>query len=301
VAGTVGGGLLEGQTLEACRAALQDGKASILDFMLGGEFFVQGDMICGGRLRVLIEPLLPRHLPFFLAVRDALNAEGAVLITDITDPSRPLRTARIGGERLGAPLPEETLDTLLAAVSPTQETHVLTHADRSYFLERCLPPPRMIIAGGGHVSLSTAQVAALAGFAVTVLDDRPEFSQPERFPWAAHVATVPDYQNCFADCASDPRAYIVIVTRGHMYDTAVLSQALATQAGYIGMIGSARKRDEVYAVLRAQGAGEEALAKVHCPIGLTSGAETPEEIAISIVAECIAHGRMACPPDNMPR
>jgi xanthine dehydrogenase accessory factor len=303
VAGTVGGGLLEGQTLEACRTSLREGKARILDFMLGGEFFVKGDMICGGELRVLIEPLLPpaEHLPFFLAVRDALHAGGAILLTDITDASRPLRMACIGGARIGAPLPQEALDQLLAAVSPMQETSVLTHADRSYFLERCLPPQRMIIVGGGHVSLATAQVAALAGFEVTVLDDRAEFSRPERFPWAAHTATVPDYLNCFADCAPDPRSCIVIVTRGHLYDAAVLSQALATQAGYIGMIGSTRKRDEVYAALCAQGADEKVLAKVHCPVGLTIGAETPEEIAVSIVAECIAHRRKACPPDTMPR
>jgi len=351
VAGTVGGGLLEGQTLEACRAALREGKAGLLDFTLSGEFFVKGDMICGGSLRVLIEPLLPEQLPFFAAVRDALREDGAVLITDITDvprpeavdkggpsagspprgagatrsrrkapeqallyetpkteashqsadASRPLRAARIGGSCIGAPLPEESLDALLTAVSPARETAVLTHANRSYYVERCLPPPRMIIAGGGHVSRPTAQVAALAGFEVTVLDDRPEFSQPERFPWAARVAVVPDYHNCFADCAPNLRTYIVIVTRGHLYDAAVLSQALATQAGYIGMIGSARKRGEVYAALRAQGISEDALTRVHCPVGLGIEAETPEEIAVSIVAECIAHRRKACPPDNTPR
>jgi xanthine dehydrogenase accessory factor len=81
----------------------------------------------------------------------------------------------------------------------------------------------------------------------------------------------------------------------------VLSQALATEAGYIGMIGSGRKRAEVYAALRAQGVHEEAFARVRCPVGLPIGAETPEEIAVSIVAECIAHRRKACLPEPMPR
>ena len=303
VAGTIGGGLSEGQSLEACCAALHDGKAKILDFTLTGEFAAKSDMICGGSLRVLIEPLFPpaEHLKFFKAVRDALNDEGAILVTDITDASRPLRTARIGGALIGSALSEETLSKLLAAVPPTQEALVHTHENRSYFIEPCLPPLRMIIAGGGHVSRPTAQVAALAGFEVTVLDDRPEFSQPERFPWAAHVVTVPDYLSCFADCVPDPHTYIVIVTRGHLHDAAVLAQALATKAGYIGMIGSERKRAEMYVAFRAQGVSEEALARVHCPIGLAIGAETPEEIAVSIVAQCIAHGRKACPPESMPR
>jgi xanthine dehydrogenase accessory factor len=277
--------------------------ARILDFTLSGDFAAKSDMICGGRLRVLIEPLFPSdgHLAFFQAVRDALSAEGAVLVTDITDASRPLRTARIGGACLGAPLPEDIFDKVLAAVSPTEEAAVYTYEDRSYFVEHCLPPLRMIIAGGGHVSRPTAQVAALAGFEVTVLDDRPEFSRPERFPWAAHVATIPDFLHCFANATPNPRTYVVIVTRGHLHDAAVLSQALATRAGYIGMIGSKRKRAEVYTALRAQGVSEEALTRVHCPVGLAVGAETPEEIAVSIVAECIAHRRKACPPENMPR
>jgi xanthine dehydrogenase accessory factor len=303
VAGTIGGGLAEGQTLKACRAALRDGKARILNFALTGELAAKNDMICGGSLRVLIEPLLSsaEYLPFFRAVRDTLSNDGAVLITDITDTSRPLRTARIGNAHIGASLPEELLDQLLAAVLPKQKAGIHTFEGRNYFIEHCLPPLRMIIAGGGHVSRPTAQTAALAGFEVTVLDDRAEFSQPERFPWAAHVATVPDYLNCFAGFTPNPRTYIVIVTRGHLHDSAVLSQALATEAGYIGMIGSTRKRTELYAALRAQGVSEEALARVHCPIGLAIGAETPEEIAVSIVAECIAHRRRACPPENMPR
>ena len=303
VTGTVGGGVSEGQTLEACCAALQDGKARILDFTLTGELAAQSDMICGGRLRVLVEPLFPsgEHLRLFQAVLDAVCRDGAVLITDITDLSRLLRTAWIDNACIGAPLSEAILAKLSSAPLSAREASIVLHENRSYLIEPCLPPLRMIIAGGGHVARPTAQVAALAGFEVTVLDDRPEYAHPERFPWAAHTATVPGYLNCFAGCSPNSRTYIVIVTRGHLHDATVLSQALATQAGYIGMIGSKRKRAELYAALRVQGVSEEALVGVHCPIGLAIGAETPEEIAVSIVAECIAHWRKACPPENMPR
>jgi xanthine dehydrogenase accessory factor len=295
VAGTVGGGLLEGRTLEACRACLLEDTARILDFTLTGDLAAESDMICGGRLRVLIEPLLPpaEHRRFFQAVREAWIKDGAVLITDFTEAARPRRTAIIGPRHLGEPLPESM--ELLAAWPPNQETATISRGRRSYFLERFLAPRRLIIAGGGHVSRATAQAAALAGFEVSVLDDRPEFSQPERFPWAARVATIADYRDCFAEGAPEARTSIVIATRGHLYDAAVLSQAVATKAGYIGLIGSRRKREQIYAALRAQGVGEEALARVHCPIGLDIGAVTPEEIAVSIVAECIRQGRKAGP------
>lgn len=301
LAGTVGGGLAEGQTLEACRAALQEGTARVLDFSLTGELAAMSDMICGGNLRVLIEPLLPsaEHSSFFAAVRDSLREDGALLVTDSTDPARPLRTARINGNCLGAPLPDEA--GLFAAVPADKEAGTVIHDGRTYFIEHCRPPLRMIIAGGGHVSRPTAQVAALAGFEVTVLDDRPEFSQPERFPWAAHVACVPEFRDCFSAYMPNSRTSLVIVTRGHLHDASVLAQALATKAGYIGMIGSRRKRAEVYDSLRLQGVDEEQLNRVHCPIGITIGAETPEEIAVSIVAECIAHRRQACPPKHAPR
>jgi xanthine dehydrogenase accessory factor len=291
LAGTIGGGLLENQALEACRASLGDGKATIFDFALTGEFAAKTNMICGGRLRVLIEPLFPskEQLQFFLAVRDALSDGEVLLITDITVEAHPRRAARIGNAYIGEPPPNDIVPHLLDAVSPAQGLTIQSHENRSYVIETCQPSLRMIIAGGGHVSRPTAQLASLVGFEVDVLDDRPEFSLPERFPWAAHVSMIPDYLDCFANCAPTPRTYIIIVTRGHLHDAAVLSQALTTKAGYIGMIGSKRKRAEVYAALRTQGVSEEALARVHCPIGLAIGAKTPEEIAVSIVAECIAH------------
>ena len=118
--------------------------------------------------------------------------------------------------------------------------------------------------------LSTAASAACTGF-----DDVPEFA------------------DCFRDILMDENAYAVILTRGHAHDAVALEQALATGAGYIGMIGSRRKRDAVYDALRRKGVSDAALARVHCPIGLPIGAETPGEIAVSIVGECVAHRRNA--------
>ncbi|WP_027187471.1 XdhC family aldehyde oxidoreductase maturation factor [Desulfovibrio cuneatus] len=311
LAGTVGGGLAEAKTLEACQQALAEGTARILDFSLTGMLAAKSDMICGGTLRVLVEPFFPATAPLALykALLAALTARGATLVTrlgsilpqgDATFQVTPVLVEHLGhsvlfpaAEPMGVPLAQETVAQLMAAVAPPQEAALCRVQGDEYFVDYFPPPLRMIIAGGGHVSRPTAQIAALAGFEVTVLDDRPEFAEASRFPWATAVHMTPEFAHCFAGLPITPRTYIVIVTRGHVHDASALAQALRTEAGYIGMIGSRRKKAEVYAGMRAMGFTDEDLARVCCPIGLDIRAETPEEIAVSIVGECIAHLRGA--------
>jgi xanthine dehydrogenase accessory factor len=128
----------------------------------------------------------------------------------------------------------------------------------------------------------------MAGFRVEVLDDRAEFARSDRFPEASGVHVLPSFYQAMTGFPIDSAAHIVIVTRGHLHDKTVLAQALKTPADYIGMIGSRRKRDTIYKELRKEGFSDADLARVHCPIGLDIGAETPEEIAVSIVAEMIS-------------
>jgi xanthine dehydrogenase accessory factor len=131
-----------------------------------------------------------------------------------------------------------------------------------------------------------APLARMVGFRVCVIDDRAEFASPERFPTADQllVCAVPE---AFVRIAVSSQTYIAIVTRGHIHDRDALRAALATRPAYLGMIGSRRKRDLIYASLIAEGLAAEALGRIHCPIGLSIGAETPQEIAVSIVAELI--------------
>lgn len=307
--GTIGGGLSEALTLQACTKILQSGqntaRAQVLDFDLSGELAAQSDMICGGQLRVLLEAWYPEPavLDFFAQVLQALEKQGGILLRPMPLPlpaghdntaAQPVGGARVSlvqDKRVyGAPLPAAVLQVV-------QEQGKLLHATVvqvqgcEYFMEPCVPPWQMIIAGGGHVSLFTAQIASLAGFTVHVMDDRPEFAAAERFPWATSTLHCPDFSHCFSAFSVHKNTCIVIVTRGHLHDGHVLQQALHSGAGYIGMIGSRRKRDALYAQLEQQGMTAAALAQVHCPIGLSIQAETPEEIAVSIVAECIAHKR----------
>lgn len=146
--------------------------------------------------------------------------------------------------------------------------------------------PQLVIFGAGHVAQPTAQLGTMMGFAVTVIDDRDEFANSSRFP-TSKVIVCPSYDEAFAELYITSQSYIAIMTRGHLHDGTVLKQALDTPARYIGMIGSSRKRDALYDELRKDGVQNEAIARCHCPIGLTIKAQTPEEIAVSIMAELI--------------
>lgn len=284
LAGTVGGGLVEARVLEAAREKLCSGGAELLRFDLTGEMAAGADMVCGGNLRVFIERLGPADAPLFLELaRQLAQGRDCLLLTD-REGGRSLLT-RDG--ILGAALPLEIAALARNQGAGVQAPLFLDQGGERWFLEPWITADPLLILGAGHVSRPTARIAVLAGFQVSVLDDRPEFASRERFPEVFEVAVLPDFENCLAGRDLGPRASLVIVTRGHVHDKTCLAQALRSRAGYIGMIGSRRKRQAVYGQLLAEGFSQADLERVRCPIGLEIGAETPEEIAVSIAAELI--------------
>lgn len=159
------------------------------------------------------------------------------------------------------------------------------------FVEPILPQPTLYLFGCGHVSMAVAKAAASAGFSIGIIDDRETFANSERFPMALEIHT--SYEDAFAKIQPNAATYLVIVTRGHKEDMRVLSWAVRTDARYIGMIGSKRKVLSVYKALELDGYRPEEFQRVFAPMGLEIGALSPEEIAISIVAELIAIRRSA--------
>jgi xanthine dehydrogenase accessory factor len=159
------------------------------------------------------------------------------------------------------------------------------------FVEPILPTPMLQLFGAGHVGLALARAAAAAGFGVTVVDDRDTFANRGRFPMAQEIFT--SYEEGFAGITPNRSSYVVIATRGHRDDMRVLAWAVRTEARYIGMIGSKRKVFSVYQALEREGFRAEEFTRVHAPIGLEIGARSPEEIAVSILAELIAARRNA--------
>jgi xanthine dehydrogenase accessory factor len=155
------------------------------------------------------------------------------------------------------------------------EEGMICGGNMEVFVEPIVSEPCLYIFGAGHISVDLARIGKMVGFKVVVIDDRPEFANSERFPEADEVI------------AQDLSSYIVIVTRGHLQDEIVLEWAVDTNAAYIGMIGSTKKNQTIFSHLQSKGIPKERLEEVHAPIGLDINAETPEEIAVSIMAEII--------------
>lgn len=158
--------------------------------------------------------------------------------------------------------------------------------DVDIFFEVLGQPARLVIVGAGHIALPLAAIGALLDFQVTVLDDRPDFLTPQRFPAAKELLAGP-YRETIADLTVDSDTHIVLVTRGHVHDQACLEEVINSPAAYIGMIGSKRRVRTVLRHARERGYDDEALRKVHAPIGLDIGAQTPAEIALAIMAEIV--------------
>jgi len=178
--------------------------------------------------------------------------------------------------------------------NPKYDTGLVCGGTLEVFVEPVLPPALLYIFGAGHVAYNLYKVARIAGFDVTVIDDRESYANRERFPDAQDVL-VADFKEVPSNLLIRERAYIVIVTRGHRDDMSVLRWAINANARYLGMIGSRRKTISIYNELEKEGIAAEALAQVHAPVGLEIGAVTPEEIAVAIVAEMIAVRRGAQP------
>lgn len=172
------------------------------------------------------------------------------------------------------------------SLTPEKDPGMLCGGEMEVFIEPVLSAPTVYIFGGGHISRTLSKMAKLAGFRVAVIDDRPEFANAENFP-EADIVMAEDIAEAFSKLKIDRTGYIVIVTRGHKSDEAVLEQALKTPAKYIGMIGSKTKVKAIFDHMREKGFTEDSISNVHAPIGLQIGAETPEEISISILAEII--------------
>lgn len=149
------------------------------------------------------------------------------------------------------------------------------------------PPLELIVCGGGHVGQAVARAARFLGFEVTVIDDRAEFAAREKFPDPAIRLIADDFVAGLRSLKITPAAHLVIVTRGHRHDEICLREVIGKPARYLGMIGSRRRTTTIREHLRREGIGAEQLRRVHAPIGLDIGAQTPEEIALSILAEIV--------------
>ncbi|HIC89872.1 MAG TPA: XdhC/CoxI family protein [Anaerolineae bacterium] len=301
--GTVGGGKSEAKVIEAAYSVLQTGIPVNVALDLTGRGAAEESGICGGVMNVYVEQWKSSDL--LSPLLESLRHKRPVALVTVTRAEGRWeaclgRRAVVWSDQeplgdLGLDeLQEQVLADACGALNGRMH-RMLKYAtpagDVEVFVEILQSPPALIIAGAGHIAVPLAQLGSICDFDVTVLDDRPEFANEQRFPTATEVVSAPFRQTMHqwvADERIDTDTYVVLITRGHQHDAECLAEVVHSPAAYIGMIGSRRR---VRAVLQRlneeQNIPMEKLQRVHAPIGIDIGAETPAEIAVSIMAEIV--------------
>ena len=304
IIGTVGGGCLEADVWAEARQVMEAGKSSIQKFVLTEKYAGESGLNCGGIVEILTEPLPAQGSDLFRAILDLKDTgHRGTLITVLSDhPQFPEGQRKLllrdDGSTFGS-LGDTDLEAFVVhkgqAVLQGEEFAVLDYELKDsttlkLFMEPVLPTPTVYVFGGGHVSFFVVRAAKLAGFKVKVIDDRPAFANSERFPEADDtiIMELDQVKDAF-DFGQDD--YVILVTRGHQHDQRILEQIYDCPARYIGMIGSKSKISKMWKRLETKGIERKYLDRVHAPIGLNIGADSPEEISISVVAELIRERR----------
>lgn len=297
--GTVGGGVVEAEVIAQAGALLSRPQSKILQYQLG-ETANDEKGICGGSVEMLVETFDTGALAMFRDLVQTVEArESAALVSlmSLMSPDAPLGKLLVrDGEPIEAELSADVRSALHDVLAESRDSVFVSSGENRVFIESLIPAPTLILLGAGHVSFYVARFAKGVGFRVTVCDDRPEYACAERFPEADGIEVV-DF-NCLRETVHiDRHSCVVIVTRGHRHDEIVLEQVLNTEARYIGMIGSKRKTQIIRERLQQRSASAEMLDRVYAPIGLSIGAVTAEEIALSIVGELVKIRRLGRGPD----
>ena len=292
IAGTVGGGMLEAQVIQQARQVIATRQPQRVSVDLTAEQIEAQGLSCGGTVDIFVQPFAPEMNLAVIREIEAVYAASktAVVATLIAEDRAAIALLREDGTLLGS-LGGETLNAQFMEFAAPKFGQsflkMVTFGDARVFLETILPTPTAFIFGGGHVAYFLAQTLHFIGFDYVVADDRAEFLTRERFPHAK-AFVCQNYDNiCDRLDLNAHSSYVIIVTRGHAFDLTVLEQAVKRNLKYIGMIGSTRKISILFDQLRQLGVSEETLRTIHAPIGIGIGADTPEEIAISIAAELI--------------
>jgi xanthine dehydrogenase accessory factor len=281
VYGTIGGGCVEAEVWQHARSIIKNGEPKRLCYAMSGKTVEDEGMICGGTVELFLEPVTERHRDIYETIFRCLSGDGEAIVLTTCEgvPFRKLMVLKDGTQYGDLVLPDGlNLEEAMRDPSP--------HVRDGILMETVMPPARLFIYGGGHISQHIARMAKAVDFHVTVIDDREIFANSGRFPEADEIV-VEEFKDVFKRARPVSNGYAVIVTRGHKHDAVVLEEVLKKPPRYTGMIGSRRKVKILFDDLREKGFSDGLLEAVHAPIGLDIGAETPQEIAISIVAELI--------------
>ena len=296
--GTVGGGLLEAKMIDEARKMLSQPGSCVFHLELG-ETPDDEKGICGGAVEFLIETFDGTALPLFRELSAAVaDGRGGVLVSILSPDGVPRKFHLQDVEQIeagGIELSPKIAAAIREAARSGEAGSKVSVGAMDVFLESLAVRPEVVLFGAGHLSYHIARLAKSVHFRVMVCDDRSEYANRRRFPDADEII-VEEFGRVFDEVRIDEDSYLVIVTRGHKCDEIVLEQGVRTRARYIGMIGSKRKTLTLLEKLADKGVPKDLLDRVYSPVGISIGALTPEEIALSIVCELVKVRRVGDEP-----
>jgi xanthine dehydrogenase accessory factor len=286
IAGSVSGGCVENAVVEAGKKTLSSGKPELLHYGVSDDTAWSVGLACGGTLDIFVEQLDPA---FFAPVGEALRREKPVAVaTVIRGPEGELgkKLALFEDGIVTGGIDELALGQARAALSEGASRRVKTDA-RELFVDVLLPAPRLVIVGGVHIAIALVSLAKTLGFRTILVDPREAFGNAKRFPNADEILN--DWpEEALAKIAPDGSTAIAVLTHDPKLDDPALLSALRSRAFYVGALGSRRTQEKRQARLREAGLTDEFLSRLYAPIGLPLGGRSPEEIAISILAQIVA-------------
>jgi xanthine dehydrogenase accessory factor len=302
IAGTIGGGVVEGRVQKLAAEAIKNKKSSHPHFDLAYDISKKEEAICGGEVNVLIDANLQNSSLIFQQMKQSITAGiPGVLVTMVTTHTEEsVLVNRYWITRDSLPvLPEEfhlkirpVVNEMLLKADPYdfREMELLIPGEEPsslFFLEPLFAAPKLIIAGAGHIGKALAHLGSILDFEVTVIDDRSEFANKANIPDADHLI-VSDIGEALKNIRKGNDTYVVIVTRGHKDDASALKPCIGTDLAYLGMIGSRTKVGHMRSEFISNGwASDEQWDKIDAPVGLEINSQTVEEIAISIAAQLV--------------
>ena len=286
--GTIGGGSMELKVSQAALKMIPKTESTLFDFDMTGDDVDADVGLCGGTLKVLVEPLSPELETFYVDMLKQSAKNEKLMIQLRIGVDSPIQVHRkIVTSKEDIQEADINLEKQLRELFENQLSRSFTHGNTLYLMWQVFSPPTIHIFGAGHVGQAVAQLAHFNELQVKVYDDRTELITTERFPYSERLQMeFPIKREAIAHIPKQD--FILIASREHKHDRQLLSHALDISACYIGLVSSARKWKLLSENLHSKGHSLEDLAKVHAPVGLDIDAQTVPEIAISILAEIVS-------------
>lgn len=300
--GSVSGGCVENAVVEEALQCIHTGKPRLLEYGIDNSSPWSVGLACGGQIKVFIEPIFPTALPdgfnfiFFSKLIELINAEKPFLIATVISGNKAGEKGLFSSQTWVWGDPEriwiKEIDPLIKQLltdenSNTRIAEIDNPAAKIVFLDKILPPPRLVIVGAVHIAASLVNIAHELGYQTIVIDPRSTYLTRERFPTANDLIHAwpqealekinLNHMDCFVTLSHDQKI-----------DVPALLCALKSGVGYIGLLGSKKTQAERFDALRAEGISNHLLERIHSPVGLNIGAISPEEIALAIMAEIIS-------------